>query len=99
MMTQKDIDNMSDALRSEGLTWNQTNFVVSLVRNALYDKDAEIASLTLYAHPTPASEGMVLVPIEPTDEMLYMMYRAINTKEERVDSYKLMLEAAPKEPS
>lgn len=40
-------------------------------------------------------EGWVAVPKEPTDTMLYMMCRAINTKEERIDSYKEMLAAAP----
>ena len=38
MLTQEDIDQMSDALRAQGLTWNQTNFAVSLVRNSV---DAE----------------------------------------------------------
>lgn len=35
MLTQKDIDQMSDSLRAQGLTWNQTNYAVSLVRNAI----------------------------------------------------------------
>lgn len=34
-MTQQEIDAMSEALRSQGLTWGQTNFAVSLVRNAV----------------------------------------------------------------
>lgn len=38
---------------------------------------------------------VVMVPREPTDTMLYMMCRAINTKEERIDSYKEMIAAAP----
>jgi hypothetical protein len=33
-MTQQEIDAMAEALRRQGLTWNQTNFAVSLVRNA-----------------------------------------------------------------
>jgi hypothetical protein len=32
-MNQKQIDQMAEALRSQGLTWAQTNFAVSLVRN------------------------------------------------------------------
>lgn len=53
--------------------------------------------INLYAAPVPASEGYVLVPIDPTDEMLYMMCRAINSREEKCDSYAAMLAAAPKE--
>lgn len=37
-MNQQELDTMSEALRSQGLTWSQTNFAVSLVRNAV---DAE----------------------------------------------------------
>lgn len=33
-MDQKQIDELAEALRRQGLTWNQTNFAVSLVRNA-----------------------------------------------------------------
>lgn len=35
-MNQQEIDCLSEALRSQGLTWSQTNFAVSLVRNAAY---------------------------------------------------------------
>jgi hypothetical protein len=34
-MDQKQIDTMAEALRRQGLTWSQTNFAVSLVRNAV----------------------------------------------------------------
>ena len=33
-MNQNKIDELVDALRAQGLTWGQTNFAVSLVRNA-----------------------------------------------------------------
>lgn len=33
-MNQKEIDEMAEALRKQGLTWRQVNFAVSLVRNA-----------------------------------------------------------------
>ena len=32
-MNQQQIDEMSESLRAQGLTWAQTNFAVSLVRN------------------------------------------------------------------
>ena len=35
-MTQEQIDKLAEALRRQGLTWAQTNFAVSLVRNAVY---------------------------------------------------------------
>jgi len=35
-MTKEQIDELAEALRSQGLTWAQTNFAVSLVRNAAY---------------------------------------------------------------
>lgn len=44
-MTQQEIDAMCEALRSQGLTWNQTNFAVSLVRNAV-DTERERAVAT-----------------------------------------------------
>jgi len=34
-MNQKRIDELADALRAQGLTWNQTNFAISLIRNEL----------------------------------------------------------------
>lgn len=43
IMTQKDIDQMSDALRARGLTLDQTNFAVSLVRNAIDTEREECA--------------------------------------------------------
>jgi hypothetical protein len=36
MNEQDEIYKMSETLRNQGLTWNQTNFAVSLVRNAIY---------------------------------------------------------------
>ena len=33
-MNQNELDKMVEALRSQGLTWSQVNFTVSLVRNA-----------------------------------------------------------------
>lgn len=33
-MNQQQLDEMAEALRAQGLTWRQTNFAVSLVRNA-----------------------------------------------------------------
>ena len=35
MQTQQELDAMAEALRAQGLTWSQTNFAVSLVRNAV----------------------------------------------------------------
>lgn len=32
-MSQQEIDTLCEALRAQGLTWSQTNFAVSLVRN------------------------------------------------------------------
>lgn len=32
-MNQNEIEELSEALRDQGLTWNQTNSVVALVRN------------------------------------------------------------------
>lgn len=40
-------------------------------------------------------EGWKLVPVEPTDEMIYMMTRATANYAERLDSYAAMLAAAP----
>ncbi len=34
-MNQEQIDRMAEALRRQGLTWSQTSFAVSLVRNAV----------------------------------------------------------------
>ena len=39
-MNQQEIDEVSEALRKQGLTWNQTNFAVALVRN-MQDKERE----------------------------------------------------------
>jgi hypothetical protein len=44
MMTQQEIDKLSEALRGQGLTWNQTNFAVSLVRNARTAERERIAA-------------------------------------------------------
>lgn len=56
----------------------------------------------IYAGTPPQCASMeelptdwVEVPREPTDEMLYMMYRAFNNKAEKIDSYTQMLSAAP----
>lgn len=42
-MNQKEIDDLSEALRGQGLTWNQTNFAVSLVRNMQEQEREECA--------------------------------------------------------
>lgn len=34
-ISQEQIDSMAAALRRQGLTWSQTNFAISLVRNAV----------------------------------------------------------------
>jgi hypothetical protein len=34
-LTQQEIDAMAEAFRSQGLTWRQTNFAVSVVRNSI----------------------------------------------------------------
>jgi len=34
-MNQAKIDALADAFRSQGLTWSQTNFAVSVVRNSV----------------------------------------------------------------
>ena len=56
MLTQKDIDQMSDALRAQGLTWNQTNFAVSLVRNAI---DTEREACAVVAENSEHNGGVV----------------------------------------
>jgi hypothetical protein len=35
MITQDQVEKMAEALRNQGLTWTQTNFAISLVRNAV----------------------------------------------------------------
>ena len=44
-MTQQEIDTMAEALRSQGLTWSQTNFAVSLVRNCVGAEQARCAKV------------------------------------------------------
>lgn len=34
-MTQAQVDALANAFRSQGLTWSQTNFAVSVVRNSV----------------------------------------------------------------
>lgn len=46
-------------------------------------------------HARDVPEGWKLVPTAPTDEMIYMMYRAFNNLTEKRDSYAHMLAAAP----
>ena len=51
----------------------------------------------LYSAPVPASEGMVLAPIEPTEEMLFEGIAYINNKTTVECMYRAMLAAAQKE--
>ena len=44
MHTQQEIDATAEALRAQGLTWSQTNFSVSLVRNAAAAERERIAT-------------------------------------------------------
>ena len=44
-MTQQELDAMSEALRSQGLTWSQTSFAVSLVRNGVAAERERCAKL------------------------------------------------------
>ena len=44
-MNQNKLDELVDALRVQGLTWNQTNFAVSLVRNAVAAERGRCAAL------------------------------------------------------
>ena len=46
MQTQQEIDAMAEALRAHGLTWRQTNFAVSLVRNAVAAERELCASIS-----------------------------------------------------
>ena len=45
MMTQQEINGICEALRSQGLKWEQTNFVVALVRDARAAEQASCAPL------------------------------------------------------
>lgn len=70
-MNQEEIEVMCEALRAQGLTWSQTSFAISLVRNAIdavkserdaLRKDAERyrwLRLRLHVRPTKAMSGSV----------------------------------------
>jgi hypothetical protein len=45
VVNQAQIDKMTEALRSQGLTWSQTNYAVSLVRNAISQERERCAAL------------------------------------------------------
>ena len=46
-MTQQELDAMSEALRAKGLTWSQTSFAVSLVRNRVAAERERCAQVCL----------------------------------------------------
>lgn len=53
-MDQQQLDSLADALRAQGLTWAQTNFAVSLVRNAHATRDEKArAALRVLAAAVP----------------------------------------------
>lgn len=53
-MNQQEIDALSEALRKQGLTWNQTNFAIALVRN-MQDKEREACAKACEAEHVGAS--------------------------------------------
>lgn len=49
-MNQKELDAIAEALRSQGLTWIQANFAVSLVRNGIASERERCAKLCEQVH-------------------------------------------------
>lgn len=70
-MSQQEIETLAEALRSQGLTWAQTNFSVSLVRNACTARDAAWAetSQTASVMGLTAADGAPTLPDKTTPAM------------------------------
>jgi hypothetical protein len=71
-MNQKEIDALASACRSQGMTWAQTNFAVSLVRNKQSKERARFAELCRKAMPQPVknlADSQVVDALRPLLEM------------------------------
>lgn len=92
-----EVDRQRDELMTQGRQWLEDRAeLASMTLERQMRLMAEQSNVKLQAELAALKAGdVVMVPREPTDTMLYMMCRAINTKEERIDSYKEMIAAAP----
>ena len=92
-MTTSEIMNLA---RSWGLPLAERDALLSAVDTLVAERDALRAALS-------APPGYVMVPVEPTPEMVTAMIAAMNVwiKDigEDADIYAAMIAAAPKEPT
>lgn len=52
-MDQREVDALAGACRSQGMTWSQTNFSVSIVRNEQSKERTRCADICRRAMPQP----------------------------------------------
>lgn len=63
-MTQEELDALSASFRQQGLTWNQTNFTVAIIRN--------------YVEPLRQRNGDLVTGLQACDEQVVTLHQQLD---------------------